>query len=284
MTKTSNQESIRELLEKSSDLIPSMPDVVAKAMKLLQNPEADLADFERLLARDPPLVTNVLRLVNSPLHGGSRKRDTIREAIVGIGFKGLRGLLLCTTMKSFQGAHFACYGDDSRTLWRHAVAVATASRLFAGRVRALRLDPEELFVAGLLHDLGKLLLAPFLTKLGKNLYTARELAHVAEQRILGLHHQEAGLIVAAKWDLNPMLRAVIAHHHDRQAPAEHRAAVTVVRLMDRCATECGLGAGSVGDRTDSIAEDLQFLGLQCSQWDELRREIVEALSKVLADA
>jgi hypothetical protein len=60
--------------------------------------------------------------------------------------------------------------------------------------------------------------------------------------------------------------------------------VTVVRLMDRCATECGLGAGSVGDRTDSIAEDLQFLGLQCSQWDELRREIVEALSKVLADA
>jgi HD-like signal output (HDOD) protein len=107
---------------------------------------------------------------------------------------------------------------------------------------------------------------------------------VIEQRILGLHHEKAGLIVAAKWDLNPMLRAVIAHHHDREAPVEHRPAVAVVRLMDRCATECGLGAGSVGDRSDSIAEDLQLLGLERSQWDELRCEVVEALSKVLAEA
>ncbi|HLQ37477.1 MAG TPA: HDOD domain-containing protein [Planctomycetota bacterium] len=259
-----------------------MPDVVAKAMALVQDPEASLEDFEQLLARDPPLVASVLRLANSPLHGLGRKRDTIREAIVGVGFKGLRGLLLCSTLKRFQGPQYSCYGKDPRSLWRHAVSVAAGARALARETGAKASDQEELFVAGLLHDLGKLLLAPFLTAKKHDLTAAREPAHVVELRELGIDHPEAGGIVAAKWGLNPMLHAVITHHHAVDCPEQFQQAVATVRLADGWATERGQGAGTVAQGEAAVAADLEHLGLQPEDWYEIREVMTAAMTQAVA--
>ena len=90
-----------------------------------------------------------------------------------------------------------------------------------------------MFVAGLLHDLGMLLLAPFLTRMGEDLTQTAEPVHIAEERLLGISHQEAGGIVAEKWNMKPLVHGVITHHHFKTCPKNYRHAVAVVRLAER---------------------------------------------------
>jgi HD-like signal output (HDOD) protein len=249
---------------------------------LLEDPEAGPADFEKLLSRDPGLVANMLRLANSPVYGFAHERETVRDAIIGMGLRGLRGMLLGSTLNRFFGPQFSCYGKDSKTLWRHAMAVGTGAKLLAKRLPKKPDDPEELFVAGLLHDLGKLLVAPFLTKMDQDMTKCTEPAHLVEERLLGICHQEAGGLVADKWNLKPMVRSVITKHHYKGCPEAHRHAVAVVRLADQCATDSGNGAGALDPATMFLADDLAVVGLDPGPWQEIGAEIVETVAAVLA--
>lgn len=283
MAQPKSKEDVRTRIQKHPDLIPSLPDVVAKAMVLIEDAKAEPADFEKLLSRDPPLVANILRLANSPLYGFARKKETIHEAVVGMGLKGLRGVLLCSTMKKFLGPQFACYGDDPKVLWRHATATAAGARVLAKGLKSSTEDPEEIFVAGLLHDLGKLLLAPFLSREGVDLSKSNEPAHEVEDRVLGMTHMEAGSIVAEKWNLKPMIRAVIAHHHNEGAPKEHKRAVTIVRLADQVATANGQSAGALRGDMSRFARDLAQLRLGPGQWDAAEKAVKSAVIQALGE-
>ncbi|HEX5053352.1 MAG TPA: HDOD domain-containing protein [Planctomycetota bacterium] len=263
-------------------LIPSLPDVVAQAMQLLEDPEAGPADFEKLLSRDPSLVASMLRLANSPIYGFVHKRETVRDAIIGLGLRGLRGMLLGSSLNKFFGPRYACYGKDAKSLWRHAMAVGTGAKLLTKQLPGSPDDAEEMFVAGLLHDLGKLLLGPFLSSMGKDLTVGKEAVHLAEERLLGIDHQEAGGLVAAKWNLKPMVTAVITHHHFRACPKDHRHAIAVVRLADLCATANGHGAGTLEPESTFLAEDLAVVGWQPEQWEAARASITEAVQVALA--
>ena len=275
--------SVSEQIRANPGLIPTLPDVVAKAMKLLEDPEAGPADFDKLLSRDPGLVANMLRLANSPIHGFAHKRETVCDAIIGMGLRGLRGMLLGSTLKRFSGPQFGCYGGE-KVLWRHAMAVATGAKLLTQRLPASPDDAEEMFVAGLLHDLGKLLLAPFLTRLGKDLNRGMQPMHVQEEQLLGIEHQEAGGFVAEKWNLGPMIRSVIQHHHYDTCPQAHRHAVAVVRLADQCSTNTGNGAGKLDPDTRFLAADLAVVGWEPQQWAEVSAAVVESVQLALAES
>ncbi|MEO6597123.1 MAG: HDOD domain-containing protein [Planctomycetota bacterium] len=259
-----------------------MPDVVAQALKMLDDPEAGPGDFDKLLSQDPGLVASMLRVANSPIYGFAHKRETVREAIIGLGLKGLRGMLLGSSLNKFFGPRFSCYGKDPKSLWRHAMAVATGAKLLTQRLPSSPDDAEEMFVAGLLHDLGKLLLAPFLTSMGKDMTKCTEPVHIVEERLLGIDHQEAGGLVAEKWNLKPMIRSVITQHHFKTCPVAHRHAVAVVRLADYCATDSGNGAGKLEADSQFLADDLAAVGLEREQWDEARAAVIEAAQAVLA--
>ena len=137
-------------------------------------------------------------------------------------------------------------------------------------------NAEEMFVAGLLHDLGKLLLAPFLTRMGEDLTKTKQPLHFAEERLLGIDHQEAGGIVAEKWKMKPLVHAVITHHHLKACPKNLRHAVAVVRLADQWATENGKGAGKLDVDPSCLEEDLAVVGLQPGEWEEAQAAISDA--------
>lgn len=277
-----HKKTVAEQVQEHPDLIPSLPDVVAKAIKLLDDPNSGPAEFDALLSRDPPLVATILRLANSPVYGFAHKKETVREAIVGMGLKGLRGVLMGSTLKKFLGRQYSCYGDDPMTLWHHALAVATGSRALTKSLPGANEDPDEMFVAGLLHDLGKLLLAQFLTRSGESLANTAEPAHLLEKRSLGMNHQEAGGVMAERWNLTPLVRAVIAYHHHKSCPDDFRRAVAIVRLVDRCATDYGYAAGSLPLDPDAHAEDLAAIGQQPEEWAETRMTLGEAMQQAVA--
>ncbi len=268
--------TVKEKLQANPDLIPSLPDVVAKALQLIDQPGVSPDDFEGLLSQDPPLVATMLKIANSPIYGFAHEKETIRDAIIGIGLNGLRSILMGSTLKRFLGSQFTCYGEDPKTLWHHAMAVASGARMLTKQLPDAPDSAEEMFVAGLLHDLGKLLLAPFLTRMGENLSQTREPLHFVEERLLGISHQEAGGIVAEKWNMKPLVHAVITHHHFKTCPKNYRHAVAVVRLTDQWATENGKGAGKLDRNSIYLEEDLAVVGLQPGEWEEAQATISDA--------
>ena len=260
--------TVKEKIQKNPDLIPSLPDVVTKALQLVDTPGVSPNDFEKLLSQDPPLVATMLKIANSPIYGFAHERESIRDAIVGIGLNGLRSILMGSTLKRFLGRQFACYGKDPKTLWNHAMAVANGAKILTQQLPNSPDNAEEMFVAGLLHDLGKLLLAPFLVRMGKDLSQTNRPLHFVEEGLLGINHMEAGGIVAKKWNMKPMVHAVITHHHFKACPKNYRHAVAVVRLADYCATENGNSAGKLDNHSIYLEDDLAVVGLQPEEWEK----------------
>ncbi len=268
--------TVKEKIQANPDLIPSLPDVVTKALQLVDKPGVSPNDFEELLSQDPPLVATMLRIANSPIYGFAHAKETVRDAIIGIGLNGLRSILMGSTLKRVVGRQFTCYGEDPKALWRHAMAVANGAKILTKQLPNSPDNPEEMFVAGLLHDLGKLLLAPFLTRMGKDLSQTKEPLHFVEERLLGISHQEAGGYVAERWKMKPLVHAVITHHHFKACPKNYRHAVAVVRLADQWATENGKGAGKLDRNSIYLEEDLAVLGLQPGDWEEAQATISDA--------
>jgi putative nucleotidyltransferase with HDIG domain len=156
--------------------------------------------------------------------------------------------------------------------------------VLAKHARTSQQDPDEMFVAGLLHDLGKLLLAQFLTRAGEDLTKTAEATHIAEKRALGVSHQEAGVMMAERWNLAPVVREVIARHHGETCAEAFHKALAIVRLADQVATDLGAGAGPLGMRKAVFEADLAALGLEPEPWAEAKEAIAKAIDEALATA
>ncbi|MFN3240752.1 MAG: HDOD domain-containing protein [Planctomycetota bacterium] len=269
----------REILHKS-DLIPPLPDLVTRLLGLLNQQETEPQDLENLLQNDQVLVAKMLAMVNSPFYGLNRSIRTIKEAVMVLGFRGVRSLVLATSTAKFLQRDFRWYGHEPKGLWLHAVCVASGSRLLARKCRMSPDDAEQLFVGGLLHDIGKLLLVPYLQE-GPDVATEDSIAE-HERATVGLDHTEAGALVTAKWNLAPEIQQVIKAHHGGDAdPADPRT-VAIVRLADAVAHE--IGVGYLPDRVpanDVDAADLAAVGLDEGSWVALRDELAAAMEEAV---
>ncbi len=198
--------------------LPAMPLIVAEALQLLERPEVDAARLARLIERDQALAARLLRMANSPLYGFPRRITTIRLAVSLLGNDAVRELLLAATL--FEFLHNTHGAWDRTLFWRYCLYSAAAARALA-RHLGYRLAGEA-FTAGLLHDLGVLLIASFLPE---------ELAAIAqwqnrlgcsyveaEQAVLGTTHAELGAWLAERWKLPPVLVHALAYHHSPSPP------------------------------------------------------------------
>ncbi|MCA8957059.1 MAG: HDOD domain-containing protein [Planctomycetes bacterium] len=259
-------------------MIPSLPEVVTEVLRLMNDTSTDIADFERPLRNDAALVARVLRLVNSPFYGLEKKVTTITEGVTFLGFRSLRSLVLATTTATLLDRDFHCYGHGSRGLWHHSVGVAAASRYLAQHLRRGRALAEEVFVAGLVHDIGKMLLEPYLAVAGVDVMTLGRPAQEVERNSIGLDHQEAGAIIAEKWNLSPLVISVLAHHHDEGGDDEYREARAIVRLADAVVhgSMVGYSNGVTLEKTPRPA-DLELLGLNTEEWTAIETGMLEAM-------
>jgi len=242
--------------------LPSMPIVMVEVSKLLSNPLTSAADLGKVINKDQGLVAKILAVANSPLYGIPRRVSTIEFAIVILGFDHIKNIVMALSMieafKRDDGKNW-----DNASYWVHSLMTASAAKRIADELRYQRTG--EVFTAGLLHDLGITIIqryfnSEFNTICG--LVDSQEMRFLkAEERTLGLTHQEVGQLLANRWNLPESLGETIANHHNPSALEENRVLASIVHLADYMTQRLGIGCFYWDDNIqldENIIEILKF--------------------------
>ena len=216
----------------------SLPEVVVRINELVEDPQSSAEDIGRVVAQDTALTARLLTLANSALFGLSRKVDTIGRAIAVLGTHQVRDLTLgLSAARAFNGIPNSLVSMGS--FWHHSVLCAVAARLVAGS--CVRGRPDSSFVAGLLHDVGQLVLFNKLPEQSRTALAMTVMApdepdlHVCEQRILGFDHAAVGGALARRWRLPPSLAESIEFHPEPARARSHPLDVAVVHIANSVA-------------------------------------------------
>ncbi|PJB96259.1 MAG: hypothetical protein CO080_03705 [Nitrospirae bacterium CG_4_9_14_0_8_um_filter_70_14] len=258
--------------------IPSAPPVVTDLMAAMANPMTDAQQIAAVIARDPTLVAQLLRVANSPFYGRRGQVASVEAAVMTLGFHAVRNLVVALSTRGVYGE----FTGLTRTLWDHANAVAQASGAIAKHVG--KISVEDALAAGLLHDLGMVLLLradpPGYEALVAGAGDVIALA-AAERARFGFDHGDAGAAVVLHWSLPESLVAVVGAVHCLTRVAEEGAPVTrlaaCVTLADGLCGERGLApVGPPPGWDGGGALELLNHGVAL---DELRAVVEESLSQ-----
>ncbi len=226
--------------------LPTLSVVMAKMVEMLDSQEASPKELADLIAEDQSILSAILKLVNSAFYGFPRKITSAHQAVVILGFSTVKSIALGASIFKAKPRKGGKEVFDRSGLWVHSLGVATASKLIAQKIG--HGDTDEAFVAGLLHDVGKVVFdtqfpAEFLEVVEKA-EDENILILEAERGILGLNHAEAGQILLFKWQLPlPVVNAVGFHHDLEKAPATYLRLAAIVHLADIICRKLKIGSG-----------------------------------------
>jgi putative nucleotidyltransferase with HDIG domain len=198
--------------------LPSLPAVVMDLLGSLEQEDIDISVLAKKVAYDPALTAKTLRLANAPVFGLQARVATIQQAVTFLGFQATRNLI---TAAAITGCFPAgrCPGFDDKAFWRHASASAICARALA---RRMRFNQDIAFTAGLLHDVGQLVLASSQPAAYGAVLAWRKQQGCsllqAERAVLGIDHVDAGVALASHWQFSDTLRQAIVRHHDPDTP------------------------------------------------------------------
>ncbi len=221
--------------------LPSLPSVVAKITQIVNNPDCSMAEVGKAISSDPAIALKTLRLVNSAYYGLGHKVSSVEQAVVLLGVKVIKNLVVTATV--FEGMR-----SSAEVYLRHSVGcgVAMKTLIECGVSGTHTESNDEAFIYGLLHDIGKVILKEFLPdELEKSLKLSRSLGvpwHVAERRVIGADHAEIGARLAEKWKLPETIVSAISGHHDLDSciDQELRGLAATLGLADYICTECSI--------------------------------------------
>ena len=278
------QERIRREILSRADRIPPLPDIVVQILALLNNSKSEPEDLERHLMYDQVLVGKLLGMVNSSFFGLNREIVAVRDAIMILGSRGLRNLLLTATAATYLERDYACYGHSEKGLWTHSLAVATGAATLAEITNQSSDLRDEVFLAGLLHDIGKLPLAPYLKESKAPWSRDPDEAPGIEREAVEIDHTEAGALVCAKWNIAASVQEIIKHHHDQESLRQHRVPCAIVRLADDLANQRGIGyRPGEAPIPRLLAQDWELLELDSGSWRSAYKPIEQAVDDALAN-
>ena len=215
--------AIREVVDAGKIALPPLPNLVNRLMELLRDRESvSSKQLARLVGTDPAVAATLLRWANSAAFGGL---SPIHDLSLAIARLGLREVTSAVTALAHSG-HFR--SDDPvksrilEVLWGHALATAMASKHIAGLTGG---EPEESFVAGLLHDTGKLLVLRAVDHLESRGKT--EITPMVLDELMNVLHTELGHRILTSWSLPDPICSAALHHHDEEPDADHPLAIRV---------------------------------------------------------
>ena len=260
--------------------VPSMPSVVVKLRQYLSDPEVSFDELAKVIEYDPGLTANLLQLANSAYFGWSRRIKTVKEAITRLGTNRIFQMVLCMSVAPLVRKPVKGYDMESDGLWQHSVATAICAEQIA-RIKNIP-GAEEAFTAGLLHDMGKILLGTFIevdVESIKELVTKDGLPfNEAERQVLGIDHAEAAAELLKYWKLpENVVAAARWHHIPAEAEDKFREIVDLVHVADILCIRMGWGLGSDGPLycLDQEAEDR--LSIDREMEDQVTKKVGAAI-------
>ncbi|GAB4263342.1 MAG: HDOD domain-containing protein [Deferrisomatales bacterium] len=261
------------------DRLPSMPQTVAEVMRMGRSGDFSPTDLAEVVCRDPTLATRVLKLCNSGFYALSQPVASIHRAVLLLGFETVKNLVFSTFVHAVVQGDVEGYAQSSASLWEHSFGVATASVVLA-ETAAPDLA-EAAYTAGLIHDIGKVVLASFLTERFEEVVARVRAAGGAfdpvERQVLGTTHGEVGALVAERWHLAPVLCEVIRHHHHPHRMAAAPKLGALVSLGDAVCDILGIGTGLDGADRTFDPWCLETLGLEGGAFQRVLDDVTDKL-------
>jgi putative nucleotidyltransferase with HDIG domain len=212
---------------------------------LVNDPNSSVKDIARIITDDQVLTARLLKLVNSSFYGFPQRISTVNSAIVLLGFDAIRSLLLTTSVFDLFAGRNKKSRQDQEKFWDHSLGCAVGAKVIGNFLRHDKI--EELFVAGLLHDIGKIVEMLYLpddfAKVAATINQQNILMLTAEEKVLGYDHAEIGRLLADKWNLPNKLEQIIAHHHQPASAGSFIMEASIVHLADILCRALNMGYG-----------------------------------------
>lgn len=274
--------SLQELVDATGELA-TLPATVIQLIDLLEDTTTCAERVQEVLERDPAMTANVLKLANSAYYGVRRTISNVREALVMLGNRSVMTLAFATGMAPVLRRDLVVYDLTREDFWRHSVIAAAAASLSAdlcgnGRWRT------QAFTAGLVHDIGKLVIDMYLGSEGEDqlFEDVGGGLRAAERSVLGFDHGEVGATMADTWGFPCNLAAAVGYHHDPTLAPEPGPVVRAVAVGDIVAN--ALGHDSEDPWTPEVTRDLLRLGCEVRDFEQLRLDLAEDLDDTLTAA
>lgn len=215
--------------------INSLPDVTARIVAVVEDERSTARQVQAVVESDPALAAKLLKVVNSAFYGLPSQVASLERAILMLGLSVVKNLALASAMGQLLKPGPICGEFQTGDLWRHCVAVGVAARMLA--VTAKSTQPDEAFVAGLVHDIGLIIAQQLFPNQVRSVseQCLREPQNfcAAEETELGADHQAFGGLLATKWKFPPALRNAIAYHHEPSSlQPEYQKLTSLVYLAD----------------------------------------------------
>lgn len=258
-------QSLLDRLEELPEIRP-FPTVATRLMAACQDPNSTSKTIAEVIQCDAGLALRLLRIANSPMYGFANKIRSVDHAVVVLGFRCVRDLGL-----SMAGAEMFAQGDAAAeqrmALWQHSLGCATVARLLAEHVPDV--SPNEAFLGGIFHDVGKLVLYDLTPD--EYIELADALTAVSlieqEQQTFGLTHEEIGVRYSEDWRLPPIITHAIGYHHAPESAPQDQLFVSLIHVADLLARIWQIGSPEecVVEREDVPTDTL--LNLDSAQID-----------------
>lgn len=207
--------------------LPALPRVVHEVWQLIDKQDISPLKVSKVISKDITLSAKVLRLVNSPFYGFPNRIGSIKHAVVLLGLDAIRGLLISTVV-------FGNITRDIRDMWEHACDCATIAGIM-GKVLDIK-EIDELTVAGLLHDMGKVIIKNYFPELDKKIGVLKGLHNLtdyeAEKEVMGVSHDTVNRWITEKWHFPPMLSEALVYHHNIRGSDKYKIFAAIVSLAD----------------------------------------------------
>lgn len=259
--------------------LPSVPATLARIIQLTNSPDASAEQVAGVVMLDQSLATKVLRIANSAFYGRRVQADTISDAVVTLGFSAVRNLAASASVVDALFPKQMFPGFSWQDMWVHSVTCAVGSEVIFSRMS--RAKGEAAFVAGLLHDVGKLVLARALPERFRQVVEAvKEFNFTmsqAERNLLSTDHAKIGGELAHGWSFPDTLCDGIAFHHSPQDAGEHEELARAVGAANLLAKRMSRSYIVGGATEISLADVAEYAGLMVSDMDFIVNTVREKM-------
>ncbi len=276
-----DQDAQRKQIEKFIRRIPSLSTTVGKVLEVCSRADASPNELNKVIALDPVLTGQVLKLINSAYYSLVNKVTSLTRAITMLGLNTVKNMALSTAIIRTVSSAKKSKILPTRKFWAHSISVGVSAKLLA-RVKDIPvMEREEFFISGLLHDLGKV---PFgdeyihvLSKVKREQVPLID----AERELLGIDHQEVGLMIAEKWKLSKAISSCIGNHHDLELlDSEYQQQTAFVALGNIYSNIYDIGfAGDSYPSEKEIEKLLEVTELSWVELSDIRDEIDNEIQK-----
>jgi len=259
--------------------IKTLPHVVTKLSKLINDEDSTMKDFEDVIKMDPTLVVRLLRLVNSPYYGLAQKVDSISRAVAFIGMKNLYNLAVTDALKNMFTSLDDCGGGaySRKNLWMHCAAVSICSKVLAERLFGI--NGDDAYLCGILHDFGiiveeQVAREEFIAACE----TDEDSIVTSERQYLRTDHCEVGYLLTREWQMQEDIQRAIRDHHQLLDVVAPDSLTGILQIAEYLAAR--LGYSAIAGTTVILSQDLvDHVNENMEEYTELLEDLPEELEK-----